>query len=115
MSYNPENFAAVPDSADNLPAFAQDRAQEALRAGRDYARANPIPVVLGALLIGVTVGMLCTRRDPKPQDAAKMARDLMEDAFAQITDRLPRLKHLETYPDNLRSKVADLGRKLRWW
>lgn len=91
------------------------RAQDALRAGRDYAQANPIPVVIGALLVGVTVGMLCNRREPKPKDAAQIARDLVEDAFARIADRLPSVKQLEACPDAVRSQFANLGRKLRWW
>lgn len=115
MSHLPENFSSAADEVDRLASLAQGRAQDALRAGRDYAQANPIPVVLGALLIGVTVGMLCGRREPKPKDAAQAARDLVEDAFAQLAGRLPSRKQLEACPDAVRSQFSNLGRKLRWW
>lgn len=115
MSHLPENFSAAVNEADSLASLAQSRAQDALRVGRDYAQENPIPIVLGALLIGVTVGMLCVRRNPKPKDASQVARELVEEAFAQIADRLPRLKRLEKCPDTLRSQCENLGRKLRWW
>lgn len=115
MSHLPEDSFSAADEVDRLASLAQGRAQEALRAGRDYAQANPIPVVLGALVIGVAVGMLCGRREPKPRDAAQIARDLVEDAFAQLADRLPTKKQLEACPDAVRSQFANLGRKLRWW
>jgi len=115
MSHLPKNFPSAADQADGLTSVARSRAQDALQTGRDYAQENPIPVVLGALLIGVFVGLLCVRREAKPKDAAHIARELVEDAFSQIADRLPGFRRREACPGALRAQCSNLGRKLRWW
>lgn len=115
MSHLPKNFSQAADDAGRLAAVAKNRAQDAFRSGRDYTKENPVPIILGALLIGVTVGILCGRREPKPKDASRMARELVEEAFSRVAERLPALKHLESCPDSLRGGFANLGRKLRWW
>lgn len=115
MSHLPENFSRAADDAGRLVGSARNHAQDALRAGRDYTKENPLPIIAGALLIGVTVGVLCGRREPKPKDASQMARELVEEAFARVADRLPALKRLDACPESLRGGLSSLGRKLRWW
>ena len=40
------------EEAQKALSTAQDTAQDAVRTGQTYLRENPIPVILGALLIG---------------------------------------------------------------
>jgi hypothetical protein len=114
MSHLPENFSRAADDAGRLAAIAQNRAQEALRASRDYTRENPVPIVLGALLIGVVVGVLCGRREPKPKEASQIARDLVEETLSRMAERLPAWKRRDARPDSIRDGLTSIGRKIGW-
>jgi ElaB/YqjD/DUF883 family membrane-anchored ribosome-binding protein len=46
------------DEAQKAFSTAQDTAQDAVRTGEKYLRDNPIPVILGVLLIGAALGAL---------------------------------------------------------
>ena len=70
-----------------MPRLAQMRAKDALWASRECAQQNPIPIVLGAMIIGVVVGILC-RREAKPRGAVQRMRDFFETAADQLAHRL---------------------------
>jgi hypothetical protein len=111
MSYSPENFSGA--TANGISRLTRERAQEAMRAGRECAQQNPVPVVLGALAIGVIVGLLCGRREPKPRDAGQLAREFFEDAASRLAHRL----HWEG-SSPWRDHLSGLGRKWqggRFW
>jgi|GEM_PF-5283652 hypothetical protein len=87
MDFPPENFEAG-QAANGVVRLARDRAQQALRTGCERARENPIPVVLGALLIGVAVGLLCGRHRSQPREVGQMARELFDEMSARLARRL---------------------------
>lgn len=111
MSFLPEYFSETAKSANGIANVAQQRTHEALHAGSDYARQNPIPVVLGALAIGVAVGLLCGRRQSEPKNASQIARDLVGEAIGRLTQTR---KTVERYPGTVIRQWAGLKRKLGW-
>jgi hypothetical protein len=87
MNISPEKFEADP-ATDEMVRLVRDRARDVLQAGCDRARENPIPVVLGALLIGIGVGLLCGRHRSRPKGVGQMARELFGEVSSRISHRL---------------------------
>lgn len=118
MSYAPdesESFTNLPSRAQELGARAQERAQVAYEASRDYVRENPLPVILGAFVVGAALGALLAR-DRREKDASELARDLLDTVYSDLSDKIPKLrKQAVATKDNLIDQVQDLGQKLRWW
>jgi hypothetical protein len=114
MSFSSGNYSGSGKAANGIARLTRDRAQKVWHAGQERTQQNPIPIVLGALAIGVVVGLLCGRREPKPRDARQLARDFLEDAAGRLAHRL----HLESAPGQLCDRFASLGRKWhggRFW
>lgn len=107
MRFSSENFSESSKAANGVARVAKERAKEVWQAGQEQTRQNPLPIVLGALAIGVVVGLLCGRREPKPRDARQLAREFLEDAAGRLAHRL----HLESAPSHLRDQWAGLSRK----
>jgi hypothetical protein len=107
MSFSSDHISGTGRAANGIARLAQDRAKDAWQAGQECAQQNPLPMVLGALAIGVVVGVLCGRREPKPRDARRLAREFLGDAASRLTHRL----HLDAAPGHLRDQWASLGRK----
>jgi hypothetical protein len=101
MNISPEDFSGTT----GFPRHARDRVQQALRAGRERAQENPLPIVLGALVIGVLVGWLC-HRESKPKDVRQLTREFFEDAATRLAHRL----HWER-GSQARDHVNGFGRK----
>ena len=108
---DPENTADTPKLQD-ITAAAQVKAREALKSGQDYARENPAAVALGALVLGVVIGILCGQREPKRKDAAQVARDLVDDFISQVSGRLPDFKKQSCRASSL---LKESGQKIKWW
>lgn len=95
---------------------AQDKAQEALRTGTQYVRENPVPMVVGAFLLGGVVGAMlagCGRREPEP---AQGAREWLESTLHDIANKIPKAKKQACcIQDSLVDHAQELGRKFRFW
>lgn len=48
------------DTAKDLYESAELKAEDALATSKEYVRRNPVPVVLGAFAVGVTIGYMLT-------------------------------------------------------
>jgi hypothetical protein len=105
MSFSSENFGTS-QAPNGISRLARDRAQEAFSAGRECAQQNPVPIVLGAVAIGVVIGLLCARRESRPRDAGQLARELFDEASSRLAHRL----HWDG--GHWRDHLASLGR--RW-
>lgn len=116
---NPSDSENTPDTpAENLKALAasaQSKAQDALQAGQDYAKENPVVLIGGALVLGIVIGLLCGHREPKRKETTEIARDLLDDVLAQISDRLPNFKKASCCPSSILKGCQDAGKKLKWW
>ena len=89
MSYPPSENGPDPGSS---PDFADlDKAQQAWKTGQQYARENPIPLVLLALVLGALLGALLNRRERKQKDAAQVAKEWLQAAYEQLAEKLPQL------------------------
>jgi len=110
--FNPENSDSPTDNLEAMACTVQDKAQEAIKASQDYARENPAIVVIGALVFGVVIGILCAHREPKRKDNTQAACDLMDNVLSQISDRLPNFKKQASCPSSM---LKECGQKLKWW
>lgn len=72
---------------------ARVRADDALERGQDYVRANPVPVVLGALAVGVLIGIAIghreepTFRERYVDDPLQNARDALASILSPLASR----------------------------
>ena len=87
MSYPPSHYAFDSESSESYPDY--ETAEEAWRAER--RRRTYLPAVFVALVIGVLVGALLSRRQRPQKDAVQAARDWLETAYAQLGEKLPQL------------------------
>ena len=105
------------EEAGALASSAQEKAREAFRAGSDYVRENPVPIIIGAVIFGAVLGALLVPREPRRQrDARHIARELLETVYDDLSDKLPQLKKQAiTTRDSIADRVQELGQKLKWW
>lgn len=104
------------DVLQNFSQNAQSKAQDALVASKNYVRENPVPVIVGALLLGAGIGYLLSQREKEEKDTAQAARDLLEIAYNEVAEKIPSLK--KRYAEgqaNLIDQAQSLGNKLKWW
>lgn len=101
----------------NAAQVAQTKAQDALELGKNYVRENPLPVILGAFVLGTILGIAVSQREPRPRETREKVRDLADDIVAQISDRLPDFKKLgSSYLNSpLVEQAQEVGKKLKWW
>lgn len=120
MSNPPPEPGSDPASSINYPDY--ETAEEAWRAQR--RRRTYIPAVFLALVIGALIGVLLSRRERPPKDAVQAAREWLETAYAQLTEKLPQL--VEKLPhakkpsalwcqEALLEQAHQVGKKLKWW
>ena len=127
MSYTPSEYGPDPVSSENYPDY--ESAEEAWRSQR--RRATYLPAVFLALVIGALVGALLSRRQRPQKDSVQAAKEWLETAYAQLTEKLPqlaeKLPHLaEKIPHPKKPSVQwcqeafleqahEVGKKLKWW
>jgi hypothetical protein len=93
----------IPDPSDYRPAsessesdFADyNKAQETWKTTQQYAKENPLPVILLTLLIGVILGALLSPRKRKQKDAVQAAKELLEAAYEQLAEVIPQLSRVK--------------------
>ena len=75
-----------PDDERSQESFeiVQGATEDALRAGRKYLSENPIPIILGTLIVGAILGFLLRPTPPKPPDPAQAVREWFEKVDRQI-------------------------------
>lgn len=90
---NHDDFNEPQDKLQNAVGVAQDKAKAALQSGTEYAKANPVPVLVGALLVGAALGaLLSAPRARKEPDAVQSVRDWLESSLDEISSRIPQVK-----------------------
>ena len=108
-----------------------DKAEEALDTGRQYVRENSLAVIVGALLLGIIVGVLLAPRPRKEPDAVQTVRDWLEGTREDFAKRWPQAKkqakaiqedivdQAQTVGKKLQEDIVDqaqtLGKKLHLW
>jgi uncharacterized membrane-anchored protein YhcB (DUF1043 family) len=105
MSYPPSHHGSDPDSPGTFPDY--ETAEEAWRAQR--RRQTYLPAVFFALVVGVLIGALLSRRHRRPKEPAEIAKEWLENAYAQLSEKLPRLA--EKIPQ-LTEKIPHLAEKI---
>ena len=107
---DPESGAEFAEQPLNAAQNLQEKTQRALRSGQAYVKQYPFPVILGAFLVGTVLGALLVYREPKKEDPDPVGatRDWLEQAFAQLKDRLPE-------KDTLVDQAQAFGKKVKWW
>lgn len=83
------------DSAREIYLSAARKAGDSLETSKDYVRRHPVPVVLGAVALGVAVGYLLMTARRKPTFGERYAdapmaamRDAILGALAPVTQRI---------------------------
>ena len=134
MSYPPSHYGSDPESSGDFPDY--ETAEEAWRSQR--RRENYLPVVFIALIVGALIGALLSRRQRRPKEPSEIAKEWLENAYAQLSEKLPqiaekipqlaeKLPHLaEKFPQAKKAtaqwcqaafleQANQLGKKLKWW
>jgi hypothetical protein len=84
------------ESAESSADFPElNKAQEAWKSTEQYARENPVPVILLTLAVGVLLGALLSRRKPKHKDAVEAAKELLESAYEQLAEIISQLARIK--------------------
>jgi ElaB/YqjD/DUF883 family membrane-anchored ribosome-binding protein len=108
----------------NWPDDAREEAQKALstaqdtavRTGQNYLRENPIPIILGALLIGAVLGALLRPPPRREPDAAQAVRDWVEKTLEELAAKWPKAKaQARSMQDDLLDQAQDLRKKVSFW
>ena len=115
-----EDATRIAESAQN---YAEDKfhavrakAGEALTRGEEYVRRNPVPIVLGALAVGLLVGVAISRREEPTlreryvDEPLGQARDLFYSVLAPVASRLrDEFGSAQSAAGNAAEKLQDLG------
>lgn len=120
MSYPPSHYAFDSESSESYPDY--ETAEEAWRAER--RRRTYLPAVFVALVIGVLVGALLSRRQRPQKDSVQAAKEWLETAYAQLGEKLPQLAEKIPHPkmpsaqwgqQAFLDQAQQVGKKLKWW
>ena len=105
-----------PDDVKDEAQKALDNAQDTVRTGERYLRENPIPVLLGVLLIGAALGALLRPAPRKEPDPVEAIRDWLEKALADLSAKWPKAKkQARAIQDDLLGQAQEVRKKLNLW
>ena len=127
------------DKASEIYQSAALKAGDTLATSKDFVRRNPVPVVLGAFVIGVTIGCMILRGRHKPTFGERFAdeplgsvREAILSALAPVSQRvhdgydsardgvenvLDRLSHFKPgrATSSLSDRIGRVGSNLKFW
>ena len=118
QNLHPDTGDISPDDIADFTKTAQDKACGVLKCGTDYVRENPIPIVIGALVMGAAIGSLLIRRERQEEtDKLRSALQWIEDTYSQFADKIPQpKKRFFAYSQpSILEQAQDMGKKLKWW
>ena len=96
--------------------MAQGATEDALSAGRKYLSESPIPIILGALIVGAVLGFLLRPAPPKQPDPAQAVRQWFENALEELVAKWPvSKKQLRSIQGDLTNRAEGLQKWLRFW
>ena len=107
------------DSSNDPTSDFGARAEDTARFAQDYVRANPLPIIFIALLIGAVLALFLSKRQPKKTDVVQVTREWLEGVYEQLADKIAQSKkhsfHLPSCPSTLLDQAQELKKKLQWW
>lgn len=90
-----EAYGVARDQTQKALHTAKDKTNEALAQSGNYVKENPIPALLGALAVGIVVGILISRKEEErtfrqrfAEDPVNTARGAVFAALAPIAEKL---------------------------
>ncbi len=96
--------------------IAQGATEDALRTGKKYISENPIPIILGTLIVGAILGFLLRPAPRKEPDPAQAVRDWFEKALEDLIAKWPvTKKQLRSLQGEVADRAGGLQKKLRFW
>ena len=107
-----------PDDERSQESFeiAQGATEDALRAGRKYISENPLPIILGTLIVGAILGFLLRPAPPKQPDPAQAVREWFEKALEELIAKSPvTKKQLRSIQGDLTDRAEGFQKWLRFW
>lgn len=119
------NVDSVGSTLPTLPTRTQEawdaakaRTAGTLHQGEAFVRANPIPIVLGVLVVGVVLGVFMTRREPTFQERhihepLDNLRGILSDLHARAASEAGRGGDAATQA--IHSLTGRIKRGLRFW
>lgn len=81
-------FNADSSKTNELMGAAQEEARKAAYKGNQFLHSNPVPVIIGAFLVGTILGILFGQQNSK-NDMLMTAREWLEEAKKQMTHKSP--------------------------
>ena len=118
QNLHPDTGDISPDDIADFTKTAQDKANCLLKSGTDYVKENPIPVVIGALVLGAAIGSMVIRREKQEEtDKLRSALQWIEDTYSQLADKIPQPKKsfFASSPPSILEQAQEVGKKLKWW
>ena len=107
-----------PDDERSQESFeiVQGATEDALRAGRKYLSENPLPIILGTLIVGAILGFLLRPAPPKPPDPVQTVREWFDKALEDLIAKWPiTKKQLRSIQGDLADRAEGLQKKARFW
>jgi len=111
------NKANWPDDEQAREAIkaVQDTTEDALRTGRKYLSENPIPMILGILIVGAVLGALLRPAPRKEPDPVQAVRDWFEKTLEELVAKWPATKkQVRSIQDDMINRAGGLRKKLHF-
>lgn len=98
-----------PGSSPTPLTVVREKTQTALEQGQHYARSHPVPMVLGALTLGLLAGVAMGRQCRREPDLGENLREWWRSSFKDFSPREC------CKPSVVREQAQKLSGKLRFW
>jgi hypothetical protein len=94
----------------------QGATEDAFRAGQKYFSENPIPIIVGTLIVGAILVILlrpAPRKEPEPLEAV---REWFEKAWEELLAKLPlSKKQLRSLKGEVADRAGGLQKRFCFW
>ncbi len=127
ISENEDFVKSAKSNIENASRAACEKVEDAWRVGSEQVRENPIPILVGVVVVGAIIGLLLSRREPEPpavsdavESQIEKTRQWAETLASQIADKvsasLPRKGWFSTpHEPTLLEQAQEVVRKLKFW